>query len=74
MLIKRVRKGTESAIGEEQCGFRQGTECMDHVFAVRQVCKKYLANGKNVFWAFMDWEKAYDTSDRHSMWQMLRVY
>ena len=44
------------------------------VFAVRQVCEKYLANGKDVFWAFMDLEKAYDTIDRHVMWQMLIVY
>ena len=43
-------------------------------FAVRQVCKKYLANGRNVFWAFMDLEKAYDTVDLHRMWQMQRVY
>ena len=33
---------------------------MDQVFAERQVCEKYLANGKGVFWAFMDLEKAYD--------------
>ena len=44
------------------------------VFAVRQVCEKYLANGKNLFSAFMDLEKAYDTIDRLGMWQMLRVY
>ena len=44
------------------------------MFAVRQVCKKYLANGKDVFWAFMDLEKVNDTIDRHGMWQMLRVY
>ena len=37
-------------------------------------CEKYLANGKVEFWAFMDLEKAYDTIDRHGMWQMLRVY
>ena len=42
MLIKRVRTGTECAIGEEQCGFRQGRGCMDQVFAVRQVGEKYL--------------------------------
>ena len=42
------------------------------MFAVRQLCEKYLVNGKDVFWAFMDLEKAYDT--RHSMWQILRVY
>ena len=47
---------------------------MDQVFAVRQVFEKYIANGKDVFWAFMDLEKAYDTIDRHGMWQMLRVY
>ena len=47
---------------------------MVQVFAVRQVCEKYLANGKDVFWAFMDLEKAYDTIDRYGMWQMLRVY
>ena len=41
---------------------------------VRQVCEKYLANGRNVFLAFINLEKAYDTIDRHGMWQMLRVY
>ena len=74
VLIKRVRASNECAIVEEQCGFRQGRGCIDQVFAVRQVCEKYLANWKYVFWAFMDLEKAYDTIDRHGMWQMLRVY
>ena len=49
MLIKKVRAGTECAIGEEQCGLRQGRGCMDQVFTVRQGCEKYLANGKDVF-------------------------
>ena len=48
---------------------------MDKVFAVRQVSEKNLANGKDVFWAFMDLIlSAYDTIGRHGMWQMLRVY
>ena len=47
---------------------------MDQVFAVIQVCEKYLANRKDVFWAFKDLEKATDTIDRHGMWQMPRVY
>ena len=44
------------------------------MFAVRQVCEKYLANGKDVFWEFMDLEKAYDTINRNGMWQMQRLY
>ena len=46
---------------------------MYQVFAFRQVCEKYLANWKDVFWVFKDLEKAYDTTDWHGMWQMLRV-
>ena len=44
------------------------------MFALRQVCEKYLPNGKDIFWSFVDLEKAYDTIDQHGMWQMLRVY
>ena len=46
---------------------------MAKVFAVRQVCEKYIANGKDVFLAIMVLEKEYDSIDRHGMWQMLRV-
>ena len=42
LLIKRVRAGTECAIGEEQRGFRQGRLCIDKVVAVRQVYDKYI--------------------------------
>ncbi len=37
---------------------------MDQVLTVRQECEKYLAKGKDVFWTFMDLEKAYDRMDR----------
>ena len=43
-------------------------------FSLYSFSKKYLANGKDVFWAFIDLEKAYDTIGQHGMWQMLRVY
>ena len=46
---------------------------MKEEFALRQVCEKYQANGNDVFWAFMDLEKAYDTIDLHGMCQMLTV-
>ena len=45
--------------------------CMDQVFAIRQVCEKYLANGKDVFWELIDLENAFETIDRHGKWRML---
>ena len=74
ILINRVREGTEGVIGEEQGGFRRGRGCVDQVFVVRQVCEKYLAKGKDVFWAFMDLEKAYDRVDREALWSVLGMY
>ena len=59
--------GTKYAIGKGQCWFRQGRGYMDQVFAVRQMCEKYLENRKCVFWAFMNLEKVYDTANRHGM-------
>ena len=44
------------------------------MFSVRQVCEKYIANRKDVFWAFMHLEKAFDTIDRQGIWRILRVY
>ncbi len=67
VVIKRVREGTEGMICDEQGGFRRGWGCMDQIFAVRQVCEKCLAKGKDMFKAFMDLEKAYDRIDRECL-------
>ena len=56
-LQLKVRAGTACAIREEASGFRHRSGCMDQVFAVRQVCEKYLTNRTDVFWAFLDSEK-----------------
>ncbi len=74
MLIKWVRESTERVIRDEQGGFRRGRGCVDQIFAVRQVREKYSVKGKEVFWAFMDLEKAYDRIDREGLWTVLRLY
>ena len=74
ILIERIRRKTDDVVSEVQGGFRQGRGCVDQVFVVRQVCEKYLAKGKEVYWAFMDLEKAYDRVDREALWDVLQLY
>ena len=75
MLIGRIVNRTDGVLGKEQCGFRCGRGCVDQIFVVRQLCEKFLAaKGKDLFWAFMDLEKAYDKLDRDALWQVLRLY
>ena len=72
VLINRIRDKTENVIAEVQGGFRRGRGCTDQI--VRQICEKYLGKGKDVYFAFLDLEKAYDRVDRDAMWNVLRVY
>ena len=52
VLIKTEFDGTERAMGE-------GTLC----FPVNEVCGKNLSKHKEIFWAFVDLELAYDQSE-----------
>ena len=63
VLIKRVRPELNVQYGKSN-----GRGRMDQVLPERQVCEKNLANGKDVFWVFMDLKKAYDTVHHHGMW------
>ena len=74
VLINRIRDKTENVIAEVQGGFRRVRGCTDQIFIVRQICEKYLGKGKDVYFTFLDLEKAYDRVDRHAMWNVLRLY
>ena len=74
VLINRIRDKTENVIAEVQGGFRRGRGCTDQIFIVRQVCKKYIGKDKDVYFAFLDLEKAYDRVDRDAIWNVLRLY
>ena len=54
VLIGRIRSRTDDVLREKQCGFRCDRGCVDQLFVVRQLCDKFLAKGKDLFWAFMD--------------------
>jgi hypothetical protein len=46
LIIERLKEITEMQIRDEQCGFRKGRGCVDHLFALKCVCEKYLKKQK----------------------------
>ena len=42
---------------------QRGRGCTDQIFIVRQICEKYLGKGKDVYFAFLDLEKACNRVD-----------
>ena len=74
-MNKRLYKWaeTENKIPEEQAGFRKGYSTVDHVFTLVSVIQKCLYGSKRskLYIAFVDYEKAFDTVDRNSLWKIL---
>ena len=69
----RLGKYLESRgfIAEEQAAFREGYGTMDHVFVFNEIINFYIHNKKKLFACFIDYEKAFDTIDRTSLWGKL---
>ncbi len=74
ILNERMMKITDKSVGDEQGGFRKGRGCVDQIFAVKMLVKKYLEKDRKLFAAFMALEKAYDRVARKGLWDTLRVY
>ena len=63
ILIDRIRDKRKCNC-QVQFGFKRGRGCTDQIFIVRQICEKYLGKGRDVYFAFLDLEKAFDRLDR----------
>ena len=70
---KKKKKLKIFSLAEVQSGFRRGRGCTDQIFIVGQICERYLGMGKDVYFAFLDLEKAYSRVDRGAMWNVLRL-
>ena len=70
VLDQRLRKLIE--IDEMQYGFQRGRGTTDAIFVVKQLQEKYLEKQKDLYFAFVDLEKAYDRIPRELVYWCLR--
>ena len=56
---------------EKQCSFRKGRSCTDATFTVQQIIEKRKENNLQLFFLFIDYEKAYDNVNRDKLWEMM---
>lgn len=70
-LLQRLRPILEKQQPKEQAGFRPGFSTMDHVFTLTQVIERYMEYQKEIYIAFIDYKKAFDSINHHSLWRAL---
>ena len=61
----------ENMLGNEQAGFRKDHSTLDHIFTLSTIVNFYTAHKKQIYCAFIDYRKAFDSIDRVSLWQKL---
>lgn len=71
MLQRLIRNTTESILPESQCGFRKSRSTVDMIFTARQLQEKCREQHQDLFMAFVDFSKAFDTVQRELLWEVL---
>jgi hypothetical protein len=74
IILNRLRKGVDNKLRQEQAGFRRGKSCVDQVFTLRQILEQSAEWNTTVYTGFIDFQKAFDSLHRDSLWKIMRSY
>ena len=78
LVMKILERVLETIIRQQinidsmQFGFMPGRSTTDAIFILRQVQEKYLVKKQNIYFAFIDLEKAFDRVPRRVLWWAMR--
>ena len=72
ILNKKLKLFTEPILSECQSGFRKGRSVQDHIFTVKEIINRKRQQGEDVYMAFIDLEKAFDSVPRLKFWTSLQ--
>ncbi len=64
MLQRLINNITESMLPESQCGFRKNRSTIDMIFTARKLQKKCCEQCQDMFMAFVNLSKPFDTGQR----------
>ena len=74
ILCSRLMPWYERIVGNYQAGFVPGRSTIDNIFIIRQINEKYREYCKTAWHIFVDYQQAYDSVNRNSVWNILRQF
>ncbi|XP_047984805.1 uncharacterized protein LOC125225240 [Leguminivora glycinivorella] len=72
ILLNRIAPRVAETLRDEQAGFRPGRSCTDHTNTLRILIEQSVEWQSELFLAFVDFEKAFDTVKWSALWSSLR--
>ena len=74
VLLERMKEADDPKLRDQQAGFRRNRSCADQIASLRIIVEQSLEWNSNLYINFVDYEKAFDSVDRETMWKLLRHY
>ncbi|XP_012943709.1 uncharacterized protein LOC101861615 [Aplysia californica] len=74
IITNRMSDAVDSYLRKEQAGFRKERRCTDQIFALRNIIEQCTEWQRQLYVNFVDFEKAFDSVHRESLWYILRFY
>jgi len=74
IILERLKTALDPKMRDEQAGFRKGRSCTDQIASLRIIVEQSLEWNSSLYINFIDYEKAFDSLDRESLWKLLRHY
>ena len=70
ILQARLQQYMNRELPDVQAGFRKGRGTRDQIANIRWIIEKARAFQKNIYFCFIDYSKAFDCVDHHTLWQL----
>ena len=72
ILQARLQQYMNHELPDVQAGFRKGRGTRDQIANIRWIIKKAREFQKNIYFCFIEYDKAFDSVDHNKLWKILK--
>ena len=74
VILNRIKDAVDNILRDEQAGFWKNRSCSDQIAALRIIIEQSHEWKSPLIINFIDYEKAFDSIDRATLWKIMRHY
>ena len=74
IILERLKNEVDNIFRDHQADFRQDRGCIDQIVTLRIIVEQSMEFDSSLYINFVDYEKAFDSIDRDTLWKLLRHY
>ena len=74
VILNRIKDAVDPSLRDNQAGFRKNRSCTDQIATLRIIIEQSQEWRTPLYVNFLDYEKAFDSVDRTTLWKLLRHY